>query len=159
MPALWYRFQQRIAITSYEALTLAAVATLLSVGTGLRAWDGRPVDPLGEETVSAYVMGFEAMAVRDTTRAPGAGATPPDPLPSPSAFSARHAAKPTGPLHIDPNTAAASELARLPRIGPAMAARIIAQREIRPFTSAEDMLAVRGIGPKTLETLRPHLTL
>ena len=40
---------------------------------------------------------------------------------------------------------------------PALAARIIAEREKRPFASADDLRRVNGIGPKTLEKLRPFV--
>lgn len=52
---------------------------------------------------------------------------------------------------IDINRASATELEALPGIGPALAARIIAQREgSGPFRQASDLLAVPGIGEKTL---------
>lgn len=53
---------------------------------------------------------------------------------------------------IDINTASASELETLPRIGPAMSARIIAGR---PYGTPEDLMRVSGIGPSTLERLAP----
>lgn len=53
---------------------------------------------------------------------------------------------------LDVNRAAPAELELLPRIGPAMAQRIV---EARPFASVDDLTRVRGIGPRTLETLRP----
>jgi competence protein ComEA len=47
-----------------------------------------------------------------------------------------------------------AELESLPRIGPATAERIMAWREANgPFRSVEDLLAVSGIGPATLEGL------
>lgn len=47
-----------------------------------------------------------------------------------------------------------SSLETLPRIGPATAERIIAWREANgPFRSVEDLLAISGIGPATLEGL------
>jgi len=56
---------------------------------------------------------------------------------------------------VDLNTADVQELETLPRIGPAMAERIIAWRdENGGFTSVEDLLAVPGIGDKMLESLR-----
>ena len=60
---------------------------------------------------------------------------------------------------IDLNRATAKELERLPGIGPQIAARIVAYREQNgAFKRVEDITKVRGIGPKTLERLRPHLT-
>ncbi|MBF6596508.1 MAG: ComEA family DNA-binding protein [Thermaceae bacterium] len=53
---------------------------------------------------------------------------------------------------VNVNTASQAELESLPRIGPAMAQRIIAGR---PYTSLEDLDQVKGIGPKLLEVLRP----
>jgi competence protein ComEA len=48
-----------------------------------------------------------------------------------------------------------AELETLPRVGPATAARIIAWREANgPFASVDDVLAVSGIGPATLEGFR-----
>jgi len=47
-----------------------------------------------------------------------------------------------------------ASLETLPRIGPATAERIIAWREANgPFRSVEDLLAISGIGPATLEGL------
>lgn len=60
---------------------------------------------------------------------------------------------------IDLNTATAQELELLPSIGPVMAGRIIAYREANgPFTSIDDVENVPGIGPKTLESIRPLST-
>ncbi len=57
---------------------------------------------------------------------------------------------------IDLNTATQAELELLPRIGPALAQRIITFRtEHSGFTSLEDLDAVPGIGPRTLEDLAP----
>ena len=59
---------------------------------------------------------------------------------------------------IDLNTATAAELDTLPGIGPVLAARIVAEREKRPFAKVEDLRRVSGIGPKKLEALRPLVT-
>lgn len=59
---------------------------------------------------------------------------------------------------VDINAAGAIELAQLPGLGPATAERIVAYRmEHGAFASHEDLLAVTGIGPITLESLRPFL--
>ena len=63
------------------------------------------------------------------------------------------------PTLIDLNTATAQELELLPGIGPVMAGRIVAYREANgPFTSIDDVENVPGIGPKTLESIRPLAT-
>ena len=64
---------------------------------------------------------------------------------------------PAGEL-IDLNTATAKEFERLSGIGPQIAGRIVAYREQHgAFKRVDDLTKVRGIGPKTLERLRPHL--
>ena len=61
---------------------------------------------------------------------------------------------------IDPNTASAVELERLNGIGPAMSARIVEWREQNgEFRTAEDLLAIPGIGPATLDRFRSQLSL
>lgn len=64
-----------------------------------------------------------------------------------------------GDGRVNLNTADVAALDTLPRIGPAMAQRIIDWRdENGRFTSVEDLLAVPGIGDKMLEALRELVT-
>ena len=61
---------------------------------------------------------------------------------------------------VDPNTATEADLDRLPGLGPGAARAVVADREANgPFRAADDLLRVRGVGPKTLEKMRPHLDL
>lgn len=61
---------------------------------------------------------------------------------------------------IDPNLASAVQLDRLPGVGPALADRIVAHREIHGrFRTLDDLDAVSGIGPALLERISPNLTL
>ncbi|WP_375339576.1 helix-hairpin-helix domain-containing protein [Microbacterium rhizophilus] len=63
-----------------------------------------------------------------------------------------------GAATIDLNTADSAALEELPRIGPALAQRILEWRDANGrFTAVEDLLAVPGIGDKMLESLRPHV--
>jgi competence protein ComEA len=59
---------------------------------------------------------------------------------------------------IDINRATAEELERLPGIGKKKAQDIIAARQPKPFATVDDLRRVKGIGPKTLEKLRPFVT-
>lgn len=59
---------------------------------------------------------------------------------------------------VDINQAAWPELAQLPGIGETLARRIVDSRDHDgPFVDHQDLTRVRGIGPKTLENLRPYL--
>ena len=54
--------------------------------------------------------------------------------------------------YININTASAEELEKLEGIGPALAEEIVVFRQKNgPFTCAEDLLKVSGIGEKTLQ--------
>ncbi|OZD30981.1 competence protein ComEA [Rhodococcus sp. 06-1477-1B] len=56
---------------------------------------------------------------------------------------------------LDLNTATREQLDELPRVGPAMADRILEWRQANGrFTSVDDLLSVPGIGDKMLEGLR-----
>jgi len=60
---------------------------------------------------------------------------------------------------INVNTADAETLERLPGIGPALAERIVAEREANgPFSDAADLTRVSGIGEKTAQALIPYVT-
>lgn len=61
---------------------------------------------------------------------------------------------------ININTAEKQNLVKLPKIGIVTAERIIRFRDdYGPFKSLDDLLKVKGIGPKTLEKLKPQITL
>jgi comEA protein len=64
---------------------------------------------------------------------------------------------PSHPINI--NTAGASELQEVPGIGPSTAQKILDTRKsYGTFKSVDDLLAIRGIGPKKLEKMRKYLT-
>src|SRR6266851_675007 len=64
---------------------------------------------------------------------------------------------PAKPVNI--NTATSEELQQVPGIGPATAEKILQMRKsYGPFKSVDDLLAIRGLGPKRLEKMRKYLT-
>lgn len=67
-----------------------------------------------------------------------------------------HAA-PDAPINL--NTATAEQLTDVPGIGTALASRIVEFRDQNgPFERVDDLLKVRGIGERSLEKLRPYVT-
>ena len=68
-----------------------------------------------------------------------------------------HKRKLEGKINI--NTASAGEFQLLPRIGPSLSQRILAYREAQGgFKSIEDLKEVKGIGDKTFQRIREHIT-
>lgn len=165
---------------------VAGLVALLGVGVGLavarpmwtpRLPDGTLIEVAGDvpnpgtylvtpATVGAAIVaaggppGDDPRAVPEGARVvvTADGATieaPSEPL-LPAPAPAAPAPAPVGP--VDLNHATAAELERLPGIGPALAARIVADREANgPFRSVDDLDRVRGIGPATVERLRPFV--
>ncbi len=80
---------------------------------------------------------------------------PAEPGPAPTMGSSSSGNQPTRDHRIDINTASEEELTRLPGVGPATAAAIVADRSERgPFATVDELIRVRGIGPAKLNALR-----
>jgi competence ComEA-like helix-hairpin-helix protein len=74
--------------------------------------------------------------------------------------SIRQQERPLGPNErIDVEHASAAELARLPGIGPALANRIVADRQSHgAFGTIAGLRRVRGVGPALIDRIRAHLS-
>ena len=60
---------------------------------------------------------------------------------------------------VNINTAGAEQLQLLPRVGPALANRIIEFRESNGlFKTVDELVAVKGIGETSLAKLEPYIT-
>ena len=65
--------------------------------------------------------------------------------------------KPVGPLDLD--VASAKEIEALRHIGPALASRIVADRDsLGPFGSMEGLMRVKGVGPSMVAELASAVT-
>ncbi|GAB6858210.1 ComEA family DNA-binding protein [Microbacterium xylanilyticum] len=106
-----------------------------------------PSADLAAVNLARPVTDGEQIAVPAVGAAPAAGA-------GPAAGSGTAPAGAAGAL-IDLNTADAATLEELPRVGPALAQRIIEWRTTNGrFTSVDDLLGVSGIGEKMLAGIR-----
>jgi competence protein ComEA len=76
------------------------------------------------------------------------------------AAQAARLARPLAPgERIDVDQADVTDITRLPRIGPALAQRIVADRERRgAFGSLEGLDRVSGVGPAVLAEIAPYVT-
>ncbi len=168
---LLHRLQQRLSLTRHEAMALSCLSGLLIIGIIVRQVQQQailaPPDAYAElDQLFFERSGMQGAAAADTTSpALRASASETDSgRYEIAAATASPVRKPPGKpsaseaLRIDINRAGASELEKLPRIGPKTAERILAFRDAYgAFRSADDLQQVKGIGPKTLELLRPHV--
>lgn len=113
----------------------------------LLASAGAAVRMLGVDSEAPGAVGYQAA---DTER----------PARDSVAAVAGRLARPLAPNErIDVDRASIEDLTRLPRIGPALAARIVRDREADgPFGTLEALQRVSGIGPTVLEAVRSHTT-
>jgi comEA protein len=100
--------------------------------------------------LAVCVVGLVLLAVRYAARPLAVSEqVPVDPLRSQAATE-----------RLNPNTASAVSLQRLPGIGPAKAQAILDYRQAHgqhAFRSPSDLAAVKGIGQNTVEHLKPYL--
>ncbi|HVN75638.1 MAG TPA: helix-hairpin-helix domain-containing protein [Thermoanaerobaculaceae bacterium] len=69
------------------------------------------------------------------------------------------AAQPVGNPQVNINTATVQELQLLPRVGPALAQRIVDFRTANgPFKAPEELSRVKGIGEKSFARLQTYVT-
>lgn len=128
----------RLTKDEQQALTFTAALLLLSAAVRLAALPERldvPSSPGFD--ADAYIAATEEAVAAETRRARplGEGET------------------------VDPNTASAEELDRLPGVGRALADRIVEARSEGRFRSAADLGRVPGVGERTVERLAPLLDL
>ena len=154
-------------LTPDESRALAVLAVLVAAGAGLTVLEARRPDVLALTLGDSLSLGFTAPAPVDApiAKSPPPAAPPADsaaPRPgrdrtAPADTAAQNAYGADG--RLDLNRASAEELEGLPGIGPRTAERIVADRLKRGrFRSVKDLGRVKGIGPKTLARLAPHVT-
>ena len=76
-----------------------------------------------------------------------------------TAVAADEAAAAPAKKVVNINQASTDELARLPRVGPPLAGKIVSHRSQNgPFKRTEDLMEVKGIGEKMYAVLKPYIT-
>jgi competence ComEA-like helix-hairpin-helix protein len=133
-----------MAATPQERLALGVAALLLAAGAAARMLAGGP-DPAQLAGPPGAEAGISHLAAQVED-------------------SVERAARRRAPLapgeRIDPNTATADELDRLPGVGPALAERIVERRASHgPYRTLADLDSVPGVGPAMLRDAGPHLGL
>ncbi len=153
--------------TADEKKAMAFLLAVALVGAGVR-WVGvqrfesdlaRQVERTAPAAGSARALAAQMAAIDSLRAVPRKSRTRPKSA-STKPASTKPPRQATGPPErIDVNSATAAELERLPRVGPALAQRIVDYRQRHgPFQAPEDLRHVRGIGPSTVRLLEPLVT-
>lgn len=148
-----YRLEVRFGLTSAEFRGLILFAALLVLGITVRELALRipAVDP-------AVYQELEEEFAQRSARFFAQAMVGPRQLELPEQTAEPIAALPARQL-LDLNSATTEELETLPRIGPALAGRIVRYREeFGPFRSVDDLILVQGIGPTVLKGLQLLVT-
>lgn len=134
--------RQAFAANSAAVAQKAAKDARKATAKGKKAKGPRLVAPKQRDTVTRTVGGVASVPWSDPR----------------SVQSADGSGDQSGAL-IDLDTADPKAIEALPRVGPALARRIVANRDsLGPFGSLEALRRVKGIGPATLALIRPRVT-
>ena len=153
--------------TPAERQALLFLAAIAVVGGGARTFSSNALardlsqaerGAARDTTLGARALDAQITAVDSARRSRGPKRRRASAPSSPPAL-AGPSAPPAPPAPTDVNAATAAELERLPRVGPALAARIVAWRGTHgPFATIESLQRVPGIGPATARRLAPLVT-
>ncbi len=117
----------------------------LGLGAGVLLVGVLALGPLALPRPQVPTVTRVALSAPSTSAAPTATAEPPT-------YPTTASIQPLISGRVNLNTASVEQLEALPKIGPSLAARIIAARPIR---SQADLDAVKGVGEVTLKVLVP----
>jgi comEA protein len=127
--------------TQQEKLIIKFLLGVIMLGivvTGYRHWFGESVPSAEKE-----ILAFQAAAVRVAEEKEK----------NPNENRKNQLLK-----SVNINTSDKADIMTIPRIGPVTAERIILHREDHGlYNSVEELLNVKGIGPKTLEKIRTYI--
>lgn len=148
--------REALSVTALEARAVLVVALVFSIGTAATFLETES-DLHAHATarrIDTMLDSLERLG-DDTSILPHAYQLDPNGIvTAPSESQApTHPRRPT-----NLNTASVAELDALPGVGPTTAQAIVAARARNRFTSADDLLDIRGIGEKKLERIRPYVT-
>jgi comEA protein len=171
---------ERIGIRSSELALILILVLVLGVLSWIKGILPGPVSPFSQETYKEVEAVFKARAeqalkedsirlarfhhpeafLANAAKKDSVKAAKKDSIKAARQAGKKSKTKPQQHFPISLNTADAALLESIPGIGPKIASEIVLYRTQKgPFLSIEELLNIRGIGPKTLEKLKPYVKL
>ncbi len=142
--------QRLLGVNEREATAVVLIAGLLGIGAVYRTF----LQPRVELEAAQLQLLLDSLVQTQSTLAV-AGAQQQDTPGDTQRLRPRRKAEPTEPVNI--NTASKAELMTLPGVGEVIAERILEYRRAKRFETPEELMEVKGIGPKKFERLRPYI--
>ena len=139
-----------IGLTEQERGTLTVLGVIALAALGVLVRQRRPLDVVRAAVLSVPRLAFARSGqCRAESRHEVEGRP---------AQAARWEQQLRDARRLDVNTASAAALERLPEVGPALAQRIVDDRTLHGrFRRPEELMRVKGIGPKTYDALREYV--
>jgi DNA uptake protein and related DNA-binding proteins len=144
--------------------TYAASSTAVAAAAQKGRKKGNPAGKAPRRRYAGAKFDSTGVLIEGTGVVSPTGFPPPGPRididsrPSPPAGASNGAAVPDA-RRIDLDVAPPEEIERLPRVGPTLARRIVANRDsLGPFGSLAGLRRVKGMGPATIERLAKLVT-
>lgn len=158
---MWKRtlsIAHRAGFTRNEAGVIVFLAAALLTGGAIATLrgDGKGSPPEAREALAAQDAAFAARSMSPATEASTALETAGSAVDETAAMTE---GSQNAPSIVDINAANGSMLETLPGIGPSTAQKIIEHRKANgPFARIEDLMLIKGIGPKKFEKIRLFIT-
>ena len=144
---------ERTALVFFAAVALLGAAVRLHRASA----DQRRPPPAARMALERQIAAVDDARSARTRRATRPGTARDTANAISSTLPSSHDVRPSPILDLD--TATAESLERLPRIGPSLAKRIVADRDsLGPFGSLEGFQRVKGVGPAMVRALAPYVT-
>ena len=148
--------QKATGLTATEAIVVCALALVIGIG-----WVGKTLSPKPQthdiatiERIAAILDSLENSTTREleNSKSPSGITRELEKSKNRNQIAVGHGAR-----LVNINTASRSQLMHLPGIGPSTADKILEHRKTRPFTTIDDLLDVKGIGPAKLQKMRAFI--